>query len=40
MVWISAGFVMDENADYGALIGKALKEIDRNKKTSIILKKL
>ncbi len=30
-VWISAGFVMDENPDYGALIGKALKEIDKNK---------
>ena len=30
-VWISAGFVMDENPEYGALIGKALKEIDQNK---------
>ena len=30
-VWIASGLIFDQAAEYGALLGKALKEIDRNK---------
>jgi hypothetical protein len=30
-VWIASGLIFDQSAEYGALLGKALKEIDNNK---------
>jgi len=34
-VWIASGLIFDQSAEYGALLGKALKEIDNNKEENL-----